>query len=231
MKIICILFIFILSTHALADVKQVAIDAKDAVIAKLDETKIRRATNSYFALVNFSPFDLILPNKYGLTLGLMESSEKTYELEYLHGTFGVPFAIDNLGKMADDRLSLIVRNYSAHNSFNFSYGLSYHDFSVHLGDRFLTAASGGNFPTADIVKIQTIGFNIAVGNRWSFNHDITLGIDWVSWAQPLFRVDKQDAFLDHATKQSEYDAVDKVVKIASYFPRFSVLKIQFGMLF
>ena len=206
-------------------------EVKDAIVAKLDETKIRRAANEYYALINYSPFDLILPSKYGFTLGFIQSFEKTYEFEYLHGNFGVPYLIDQLGQMTDDRYSLITRNYFGNNSFNLSYGLSYHEFSVHLGDRFLTAASGGQFPTADIVKIQTIGFNIGIGNRWSFNHDITLGIDWVSWAQPLFRVGKQDAFLDHATNQSDYDAVDKIVKVGSYFPRFSILKLQFGMLF
>ncbi len=211
--------------------KRATQQATDAVVSKLNETKIRRMANDYYVLVNYAPFDLIIPGKYGITLGTIESANKTWEFEYLHGSVSVPLVIEDLGKATDDRYSIMARKYFDGNSFNLSYGASYYDFSVHLGDKIMNNVSGGKYPAMDLVKIKSFGLNVALGNRWTFNHDMTVGIDWISWSQPLFITEKGDAFLDHATNSQDRDQVEKVINFVSRFPRFSVFKVQLGMLF
>lgn len=197
----------------------------------LSENRTGRENADYFALVNYSPLDLLIPSKIGLTFGYIQSPEKTWELEYLRGSFSVPFLVKDLGKMTDVRFSVIGRSYFKNNSFNFSYGLSYFDFNLHLGDELLNRVTAGSYPSLDLVKIQSLGFNVAVGNRWTLSKNVTFGIDWISLAQPVSLINQDSAFLDYANNQQDKDDVDQATNLISYFPRFSFLKIQLGILF
>lgn len=202
-------------------------EVKEALL----ETKDHRANTNYVALLNYSPIDLLIPSKIGFTLGLINGPEQTWELEYLKGTVSVPFIVEDLGKMTDERFSLIGRSYFGNNSFNMSYGLSYFDFSLHLGDKLLNRVTGGNYPSIDVVQIQAVGFNMGFGNRWVFEKNITFGVDWISWSQPVSLTKKNSAFLDYATNQEDRDDVEKAIKFISYFPRLAFFKLQFGMSF
>lgn len=197
----------------------------------LSETKDLRSQANYFVLGNYSPIDLIIPNKFGITLGLIKDVDKSWEFEYLKGSLSVPFLIEDLGAMTDERFSIIGRSYFGSNSFNFSYGLSYFDFSLQLGDKLLSRVTGGVYPSMDLVEIQAAGFNLAIGNRWSFNRNITVGVDWISWAQPVVVTNRKSMFSDYASNQQDKDDVDKAMKLISVFPRLTFFKIQFGMLF
>lgn len=210
---------------------QVAKDTTEQVKKTLAETRERREKADYFALGNYSPLDLLIPGKYGFTLGYIVDADRTWEFEYLRGSISVPFIVEDLGKMTDERFSVIKRSYFGGNSFNVSYGLSYFDFSLHLGDKLLNRVTGGNYPALDLVEIQSLGFNLAIGNRWSFNRNVTFGIDWISWAQPFYVTSKKSAFLDYASNQQDKDDVDKAMKLISYFPRFALFKLQLGILF
>lgn len=194
------------------------------------ETRERRQNNKYYVLVTYSPFDLIIPGKYGITAGMIRSADKTWEFEYLRGSMSVPFLSD-LGRMTDEKYSFIIRSYSDRNSFNVSYGLSYFDFSMHIGDRILNKVPGGRNYSIDFMQIQSLGFNIGVGNRWSFKKDITLGVDWISWSQPVFVTNRQSAILDYATDPTDRSDIEKTLKFFSYFPRFTFFKLQVGILF
>jgi hypothetical protein len=210
---------------------QTAKDKVEQVSKNLAETRENRATSDYFAYLNYSPLDLLIPSKMGFTLGYSQSTDKTWEFEYLRGSLSVPFVVEDLGKMTDERFSLIKRSYYGGNSFNFSYGVTYFDFSLHLGDQLLNRVTGGTYPSIDLVELQSLGFNIGIGNRWAVNQNFTFGVDWVSWAQPVFITSKKSAFLDYANNQQDKDDVDKGVKLISYFPRFAFLKLQLGILF
>lgn len=195
------------------------------------ETKDRRASSDYIAMLNYSPFDLLIPSKIGFTLGFICNVDQIWEFEYLKGSVSVPFIIEDLGSMTDERFSIIGRSFLARNSFNFSYGISYHDFSLHLGDKLLNRVTGGSYPSIDVVQIQSLGFNLGVGNRWTFDKNITFGVDWVSWAQPVLITKKNSDFLNYATNEEDRDDVEKGIKFISYFPRLSFLKLQFGLSF
>jgi hypothetical protein len=224
-------FVIICSKCLSQETKQEAQKPSAQVTELLLETKDRRANSKYVALLNYSPLDLLIPSKIGLTLGLVNGTEQTWELEYLKGSVSVPFVIEDLGKMTDERISLIGRSYFNNNSFNFSYGLSYFDFSLHLGDKLLNRVTGGNYPSIDVVQVQALGFNMAVGNRWVFDKNMTFGVDWVSWAQPVSVIKKNSSFLDYATNQEDRDDVEKAINFISYFPRLAFFKLQFGMSF
>lgn len=205
--------------------------ASEKISEKLNETRIRRANNSSFVLANYSPADLLIPGKKGLTFGLIKDAGETWEFEYLSGSVGAPWVLKHLGEMTDRRFSIIRRSYSERNSFNISYGLTYTDFSIHLGNEIMSRVSGDRSPSMDLVEIEALGANFAIGNRWSFNKDITIGVDWFSWAQPLHVLRKKHDFLSHADNKKDRDDVGKAASLIAYFPRLSVFKIQLGILF
>lgn len=206
-------------------------DAAKSVNTVLNETRSRRGNSNYFFLGNFSYIDLLIPGKYGASFGVISGPDKTWEVEYLRASLSVPFLIEDLGQMTDDRFSIIRRNYFGGNSFNLSYGLSYMRFSIELGDEMLQRISGGVYPAMNLIEIESLGLNVGVGNRWTFGHDITLSVDWLAVAQPIYVTKKETKFLDYATDQKDRDNVSSAVSAISYMPRISFLKFQLGMLF
>jgi len=199
-------------------------------ISILDESCARRNDTRYFILAEYAPLDLLIPNKIGLIAGLNDTAEKSWELEYVRGKFGVPFFIADLGSITDQRISLTKRSFFSYNSFNISYGITYFSFKAELGDKFLSSMTA-HAPSDEIVGMESWGVHLGVGNRWTFKKNITLGIDWISWAQPLLRAGRQDSYLSHSSNEDNNDDVDKALNIVAYLPRISVLKIQLGMMF
>jgi hypothetical protein len=205
-------------------------EATDKVQEVFTGTRLRRIQTDYFAILNYSYLDLIIPSKIGLTLGLKKSTDKTMEFEFLRGKFAVPLGITDLGSMTDDRYSFIVRSYIAENSFNVSYGISYFDYSIKLGSDLMNSVNQ-SYPSVNMVKMQSLGFNLGIGNRWIIEKNITLGIDWISWSQPLISLKRESAFLDYSNNANDRKNVDNAMKVISYFPRFAALKLQLGISF
>lgn len=82
-------------------------------------------------------------------------------------------------------------------------------------------------PYLDLLEIDTIGPMASVGNRWSFDSGVMLGVDWFGWAQPLFVVKKRlNSLITYS--ESNRDAIDKATKTLTYFPRLHALKLQLG---
>lgn len=222
-------------SEIVADTKKV-LDQTTTEVAKkvaksLDTTQDRREHSNYLFMASYSPLDLIIPSKLGLTVGQTKSVDKTWELEILRGSLAIPFVIDNLGDVSDLRFSFIARSYAGRNSFNFSYGLSYFDFSARLGNKYLASVSGTPSGSVELLKIQTLGANFGIGNRWTIDKNFTFGVDWISWSQPLLLVQRDDDYLTATNSTPDRDAIEKALGLISYFPRISVLKIQIGVLF
>lgn len=210
-----------------------AADKIEEVVAPESSRTYRSRTVGY-GLINYAPLDLIIPSKIGLTLGWTQSADQSWEFEYLRGKASVPFVIEDLGSVTDERFSILGRSYFGGNSFNLSYGLVYNKFNMHLGSAFLSGVSGVPASSVDLVDIQSVGFNVGIGNRWTFKHNITLSIDWISWSQPVVVTKDDVPLLDDPNvnmSQSDRDDVDDAKKWASYFPRLSLFKIQLGMMF
>ncbi len=200
------------------------------VLKKLEEKDLRYKYD-YFFYGMYSPIDLVIPSKLGFSFGLTNDGNNTWELEYLRGSLSVPFIIEDLGKMTDERISIVRRSYFGGNSFNVSYGISYFSFSMHLGDKLMNGLTGGAYPSIDLVEIKSYGLNVGIGNRWIFNKNISFGVDWISISQPMMVTDKKSYFLDYSSNQQDKDDVDKAMKVISYFPRVVVFKLQLGILF
>lgn len=206
--------------------------AQEPTEIEMDSSSIRRGESRLLVLANYSPFDLMIPNKIGLTLGYIQSADTTWEFEYLGvRVSAIPFVIDDLGTFDEQRISLLGRSYLGNNSFHVSYGLSYFDFSAHLGSRFLDTVAGEDRYSVDLVRLQSLGLNFAIGNRWTFNRNITFGVDWVTWAQPFYVINTSAAFLDKTTDQSTKNDVETALKLASFLPRIVFLKMQLGISF
>lgn len=197
----------------------------------LSSSKSKREELSYFILGNYSPIDLIIPSKMGLTFGSNRSSDNSWELEYLKGSISVPFIVEDLGQMSDTRISLIKRSYFGSNSFNLNYGLSFFDFKLFLGDELLSRLTSGAYPAVDLIHLQSLGLNLGIGNRWTFANNWTLGVDWISWSQPFYILKEENAFLDYATNENDREDVETAVDVISFFPRLQVLKLQLGYSF
>ncbi|UYL09244.1 hypothetical protein B9G69_001470 [Bdellovibrio sp. SKB1291214] len=209
----------------------IAKQATDTVVKTFNETRVRREAESYFVLGSYSGVDLLIPGKYGATVGAIQSADNTWEIEYLRGSVAVPVVVADLGSMRDERISLIRRSYFGGNSFNLSYGLSYYNFTLHLGDDILSRVTSGYYPNMGMIQIEALGLNVALGNRWIFRKNITLGVDWFSWSQPLHVTHVSAEYLNHATNQQDIDNVQKGIDIISHFPRFAAIKFQLGILF
>lgn len=197
----------------------------------LSESRQIREKARFIGILNYSALDLLLPSKYGISFAMVPNASQTWELEYLRSSISVPLFLSDLGEMTDQRISLLGRSFFGNNSFNLSYGVSYFDFSLNLGDKLLSSVTGGAAPSAELVSAKALGINIGIGNRWSFANNITFGIDWISLSQPLFVTRKNSEFLNLTSSQADKDSVDTALKIISYFPRLAFLKLQLGYQF
>lgn len=181
-------------------------------------------------MLNYSPIDLLIPSKFGITGGLVKTDVTTWELEYLRGSLSVPFVVEDLGGMTDERLSLTGRYYVG-NSFNWSYGASYFRFKADLGSKFLDRLPANIPSDVKLLDIQSLGFNIGLGNTWRFAENFIFGVDWFQWSQPVFTLRKESSFSKYATNSGDIDIIDKAMNTAAFFPRFTILKVQLGMSF
>lgn len=199
--------------------------------AEVVASRERRAKSDVIVLANYSLFDLIIPSKIGLTAGYIVDAETTWELEYLRASLSVPFLVKDIGKMTDQRLSVTRRAFLGKHSFNFSYGLTYFDYSIKVGSEILNRLNS-NYPGGlDLVSLQGVGFNVGFGNRWTLKKNITVGVDWLSLSQPVILTGKKSGILNYIDNENDRKNVSGAIKVASYFPRFAAIKFQLGIMF
>jgi len=216
------------------DIKDKAADAvketvQDAQKA-LSHSRLMRQTYKYYGTLNYAPVDLILPSKFGFTLGYVDTPEKTWEFEYLKSSVSVPFIIDDLGEMTDERFSVITRDYFGTETFNLSYGLTYYKFKVHLGNKYL-ASVAPNIPDVELMRVDSLGFNVGIGNRWIFSNRWIVGLDWISWSQPVFTTRYNDKYAELTNDPNDKNTAADVLKLIKWVPRITLLKLQIGYSF
>lgn len=190
------------------------------------------ALTEYYVGLNYSYFDLILPSKYGFSLGYIDSPKDTYEFEYLRASASIPVSVvKDLGSFSEVRMSLLDRHFFSEGSFNALWGLVYNSNKLEIGNTILSRIASQSIPHVEPLEVDTLGLVGGVGNRWRFSHGITFGVDWLSWAQPLIVIKKENQFRDLATNESDKNNIDTAVKALSYFPRISLLKLNLGITF
>lgn len=210
-------------------------DTAEQLQEAVSESATSRRPGRVFGGLIYSPIDLLIPSKFGVTLGIVENPNHTWELEYLRGTIKIPFLIEDLGEWRDEKISLIRRSYFGTNSFNISYGLTYFRFKLRLGNEVLSRVSGGQIPPGvDFLRVEGLGPNFGIGNRWSFKNGVTLAVDWATWSQPLITTKKDEAYLEYSsgnTDARDRDHIDTAVKLMQFMPRLTFFKFELGYQF
>lgn len=205
-------------------------DASKAVQHVISDGGDRREASRFSLMAEYSPLDLLVPGKLGGSIGYIQSRGLTNELEYLSASISVPFIIDDLGGYSDKRISLIRRTYADRNSFNFHYGLSYFEFDFHVGNKYLASAS--DFPASyNLMRSRSLGFLFGIGNRWVFPHGFSLGVDWISWAQPVYVIESNSELINHIQDQDARSVLDHAFRASQYFPRLTFFKFALGWIF
>lgn len=207
-------------------VKDESVETAEAIN---DESALKRAAGSAQVLLDYSSIDLIIPNKWGATATWIDGPDSSLEFEYLTGALNFPFLVDELGEIRDSRFSLIRRNYAEKGNFNFFYGLAYHKFKVKVGSEILNRI--GNVPFIDVMDFETLAVVLGLGHRWVFDHNITLGIDWISLSQPVIRTRRNIPIMQYVRNSSDRSDLDTVIRFGEFFPRIVLLKLQAGFTF
>lgn len=177
--------------------------------------------------VHYSYLDLILPGKYGFAVAHRGTENSMWEIEYTHGSF-TPFFIDDIGKFTEDRIS-VLRKFGSHGveGFTWFYGAFYHRFKLEIGNAILSRLTG-TYPSADVISISGLGLEIGASYGWLFKEKYFLGIDAITYSQPLVTLSRDTKFLDVVSNANDRDKVDAGVSVMQYFPRFAVAKIVLG---
>lgn len=210
--------------------KNAAAKTKDLVQSTISNGGDRREASKISLLGEYSTFDLLLPGKLGGSIGWVQDRSTSIEAEYLSASYSVPAFIEDIGSFTDKRISIVRRVYGDRNSLNFHYGLSYFDTNINVGSKYLATATNTN-AYAELMKQRSIGFIIGVGNRWTFPKGFTVGVDWISYAQPVFVVDQDSSIINSIKDENAKKTVQDVFQAALYFPRISVFKVALGWTF
>jgi len=194
------------------------------------QTQTSSVEGSYFGALTYTALEFPIPNKFGARLGKRTSPGQSWEVEYVKGSWGPPGGFRKLGSLSDSRFSVIGRSFMGEH-FHFIYGVSFFDFSADVGDALVSGVSGGAYPSMNAAKVQALGLNVGLGHSWVFRENVVLGIDWISWAQPLKLTRRSSDFIRASTDETTKAYVADTLKIISYIPRFSILSVHLGMLF
>lgn len=212
--------------------EQVAEKIKEKVPEEVVETVIEpvlilSAFRPWLVAIHYSYLDFVLPGKYGIKVSRRDTSTSMWELEYTHGSF-TPFFISDIGKFTEDRISLVRRNgANGVAGFQWFYGAFYQNFKLEIGSALLNRLNG-TYPSADLISISSLGAMIGVGYGWLIKEKFLIGIDAITYSQPLIQVGRDTRFLDVVSDATDRDKVEAGVKIMQYLPRLSVAKIVFG---
>lgn len=219
------------AAEALDYVKEKSAQAVETAEVKTNESVEKRKKYDYGANLIYSPIDLVIPSKYGASVYMAsEDKNSQYELQLLRGSYSVSLLSVDFGKIVDQRISLLKRNYSQSGNFNWYYGLSYITFEGTLGATILsTLPPGSSIKSSELIDVQTLGLDIGFGHRWYFENNLSISVDWLGISQPVVTLKKEAAFLNSSSSsQTDVDNVKKSMDLFAVIPRLYTLKVSLG---
>lgn len=196
----------------------------------LNNSEARLAGRHIPVLIDYLPFDMILPSKIGLTAGYAPNTRESYEIQYARGYLTTPWLIANLGAISDERITIMKRQRLGGTNFFVSYGASYMDINASLGNKYLNQIPGAP-ASVHILRTQSLGAHVGIGQRWDVWKGMLLGIDYLDYTQPLIVTRRESLFLDYAWNDAARSDVQRAMQWITYFPRFTFLRLQFGWQF
>jgi hypothetical protein len=219
---------------ALDYVSEKGSEAKQVIDSKTSESILKRHNYNYGGHLIYSPIDFIIPGKIGASVYMASDDKNTqYELQYVRGSIPLTLLSVDFGKVTDQRLSLLKRNYSSSGNFNWYYGISYISFDASLGSSILNnIVPSGNVPNSELIEIKSLGLDLGIGNRWYFENGFSFSVDWLGISQPVAVLKKEAAYLQATTSsQTDRDNITKFIDAVAVFPRLYFLKASIGYSF
>jgi hypothetical protein len=218
------------AAEAMDYVKEKSVEAAEKAEVKTNESVEKRKNYDYGAHLIYSPIDLVIPGKYGASVYMAsEDKNSQYELQWVRGSYSLSLLSVDFGKIVDQRISLLKRNFSQSGNFNWYYGLSYITFEGTLGASILNTLPSGQSLNADLIDVQTLGLDLGFGHRWYFENNFSFSIDWLGISQPLVTLKKEAAFLSSSSSsQTDVDNVQKSMDLFAVIPRLYTLKVSLG---
>lgn len=208
------------------DSKQ-AIEDKNAIKNKTDTTVERRTSRQlrYDKSVNIGvSWDMIsmwLPSKLGASLSYNFSERKTLTAEYQSQSIKFPaFSLD-IGGIRESKYGVILKSFGDSQSFYLSYGLMKYEFRASL-DLSLFPTS---VPIAPLFDFGSLGFQFGLGNQFTWENGLSLGIDWFSIYFHSFNKTKNTEIFGYMNA-SDRDKANKTIDLIYNIPIIEILKIQ-----
>lgn len=202
-------------------------NAATSVQSGLGRTRGLRGERKNNLMLSYAGVDTWIPSKIGFSYIYSPTPVGSWEFSYMRGSISIPFFIDDLGQISDTKIALLYRSYSQRNSFSFLYGLNYYNFSANLGNDYLSSISG-NSAQFELLRVESLGLTLGLGNRWQLNSGLSFGVDWFTVNIPI-RVFNTDAdYLSSDADQADKNDVENVFNVLKRVPTFSFLKFQVG---
>ncbi len=173
--------------------------------------------------VSWAPLSLWMPSKFGAAVSYNLSERKTLSAEYQYQTMKFPvFSID-IGQIREQKYGVTLKSFGDSERFYVSYSLLRYSFRAGLNEKLFP---GGNAPLGTLFDISSVGFQWSIGNQWSWDNGVNLGIDWFSIYFHAFEKNK-NVEVFKSLSESNRDKANKVVSTIYNIPIFEILKIQF----
>lgn len=209
--------------------KSAEVGLEESNLASLMPSQSARINRSNHLLLNASPIDTWIPFKYGVTIGKTFSKSFAVDLQYLRATLTPPELLADIGRITEQRLSLLIRSYGDRNSFNFIYGLAYSKFDLSLGPSFLAFVPTG--VPSNLINLQTLNAVLGFGNRWQWDGGFSFGVDWATIQIPFYTIKEDSDVIDFSSNSNDQDEAKDVVRALKRIPTFSFFKLQLGYSF
>jgi hypothetical protein len=185
----------------------------------------------YTIALDAAVFETWVITKYGATASYSPSKENTFDLEYVRGSLGVGYFGVSLGRIEEQKASLLWRSYGQRKTFSFFTGLSYNSFTVHLGSDFLETVSGSQRANVDVAEFATLSATWGFGQRWRRPSGFVWGVDWFTVSWPVVQLHEHSPFAEASSSADKRSQFTDAAKAFKRLPSVGVLKLQLGYSF
>lgn len=210
-----------------------AIEEKSEITNKIDTTVESRTNRQlrYIKPINVNAsWDLIstwLPSKLGANISYSFSERKTITAEYQSQSIKFPVFSLDIGGIKESKYGVILKSFGDSQSFYMSYGIMKYDFKASLS---LSLFPTQSIPIAPLFDFGSLGLQWGLGNQFTWENGLTLGVDWFSiYFHALSKTKNTEIF--SYMNASDRDKADKTIDLIYNIPIIEILKIQLGYSF
>ena len=172
----------------------------------------------------------LAPIKYGFGFTYAVSPTWVWDLSYIRGGLGFGIAGIDFGGFSESLLSLNGRYYPWSGSFNWIIGAARHAYRVHLGNDMVARMTGGP-GSMDLLRVETLGLQLGIGNRFQFRSHFWLAVDWLTINIPIATLKTESPALDAYTSGNDRRLVGDALSLMENLTTASFLKTSIGYSF